>query len=69
MERTNVVAPAWGRVVSPGGPAASYDAFVPQPVPRELPLDSDTILLLSEADGALSRLPAPVACCPIRICL
>jgi Fic family protein len=41
--------------VSTGGPAA-YHAFVPKPVPRELVLAPDTIMLLSEADAALGRL-------------
>ena len=55
MERTNFVAQEWGRVVTAGGPAP-YDAFVPSAMPRELTLDADTILLLSDADAALGRL-------------
>ncbi len=31
-------------------------AFIPEPVPRELPLDAETVLRLSEADAALGRL-------------
>jgi Fic family protein len=31
-------------------------AFVPEPLPREIPLDADTVLKLSEADAALGRL-------------
>lgn len=45
----------WGRVVATGGPA-SYHAFLPARLVRELDLDADTILLLSEADAALGRL-------------
>lgn len=55
MDPTKFVAPEWGRAVSTGGPAA-YHAFVPTPVPRELTLASETIMLLSEADAALGRL-------------
>jgi Fic family protein len=55
VERTKYLAPEWGRVVVAGG-SAPYDAFVPTPIPRELPLDLDTVLLLSEADAALGRL-------------
>lgn len=55
MDPTKFVAPEWGRAVSTGGSAA-YDAFVPMPVPRELVLTPETIMLLSEADAALGRL-------------
>ncbi len=55
MDPTRFVAPDWGRAVSTGGPAA-YHAFVPAPVPKELVLDPQTIMLLSEADAALGRL-------------
>src|SRR5687767_12968177 len=55
MDPTRFVAPEWGRAVSTGG-AAAYHAFVPMPVPRELKLSPDTIMLLSEADAALGRL-------------
>ena len=55
MDASQFVAPAWGRAVSTGG-SAPYVAFVPQPVPRELPLDPETVLRLSEADAALGRL-------------
>lgn len=41
--------------MSTGGPAA-YHAFVPAPVPKELVLDPETIMLLSDADAALGRL-------------
>lgn len=55
MDPTRFAAPEWGRVVSAGGPAP-YQAFVPAPLRRELDLDLDTVLLLSEADAALGRL-------------
>jgi Fic family protein len=55
VDASQFVAPAWGRAVSTGG-SAPYRAFVPQPVPRELPLDPETVLRLSEADAALGRL-------------
>ena len=42
-------------MIATHGPA-SYAAFVPEAVPRELPLDIDTILRLSDADAALGRL-------------
>lgn len=55
MDPTKFVALKWGRAVSTGG-AAAYHAFVPAPVPRELVLDPETIMLLSDADAALGRL-------------
>jgi Fic family protein len=55
VDTSKFVAPAWGRAVSTGGSAA-YVTFIPQPIPRELPLDSETVLRLSEADAALGRL-------------
>ena len=55
MDPTRFVAPQWGRAVSTGGPAA-YHAFEPVPVPRELSLRPQTIMLLSDADAALGRL-------------
>jgi len=55
MDPTKFVAPQWGRAVSTGGPA-SYHAFEPVPVPRELSLRPQTIMLLSDADAALGRL-------------
>ena len=44
-----------GRVVKTPG-RYGYYAFVPAPIPRSLPLDERTVLLLSEADMALGRL-------------
>ncbi|MGA2828450.1 MAG: Fic family protein [Streptosporangiaceae bacterium] len=55
MDATRFVAPEWGKAISTLGPA-SYMAFVPEPLPREIPLDADTVLKLSEADAALGRL-------------
>ena len=37
-------------------PAGGAFAFVPHPLPREVPLDSDTIYLLDEASRAVARL-------------
>jgi Fic family protein len=42
-------------VVATGGPA-SYHTFIPAPLRRELALDADTVMVLSEADAALGRL-------------
>jgi Fic family protein len=55
MDRGRYRAPAWGRVVSTGGPHA-YDTFVPAAIPRTLDLSLDTVCALSEADAALGRL-------------
>src|ERR1700730_363125 len=41
--------------MSTGG-SAPYVAFIPQPIPRELALDAETVMRLSEADAALGRL-------------
>ena len=55
MDATRFAAPEWGEAIATLGPA-SYTAFVPAPLPRELPLDAGTVLKLSEADAALGRL-------------
>lgn len=55
MDPTKFVASSWGRVVSTPSPA-SYAAFMPGRLPRELALSADTVLRLSEADAALGRL-------------
>lgn len=55
VDTVKFVAPEWGRVVKTLG-TAPYSAFIPQPLPRELQLDADTIMRLSEADAALGRL-------------
>lgn len=57
MDPARFVAPAWGRAVRTlGATSTSYAAFIPAHVPRELTLDADTVLKLSEADTALGRL-------------
>ncbi len=56
MSATRFAAPEWGHlqpVISPDGP---YDAFVPEPLPREVVLDARTVAVLSRADLALGRL-------------
>lgn len=55
MDANLFVAPQWGRAVSTGGRAA-YTAFIPQPLCRELPLNADIVMKLSEADASLGRL-------------
>jgi Fic family protein len=55
VEATNFVAPEWGRVIRTPG-SGSYAAFVPRDLPREIALDLDTVLLLSDADASLGRL-------------
>jgi Fic family protein len=45
----------WGRAVKTPAPA-SYAAFMPGRLPREIALTIDTVLKLSEADAALGRL-------------
>lgn len=55
MDPTNFVAREWGRAVSTGG-SAPYWTFIPEPLPRELALDAETVMLLSDADAALGRL-------------
>jgi Fic family protein len=55
MDASNFVAPDWGVAVKMPSPA-SYIAFIPNRVPRELALDSDTVMRLSDADAALGRL-------------
>ncbi len=55
MDPTNFVARKWGRATTIGS-SAPYAAFLPQPLPRELILDAETIMKLSQADSALGRL-------------
>jgi Fic family protein len=55
VDPTRFVAPEWGVAVKTPSPA-SYVAFIPKNVPRELALDADTVMRLSEADSALGRL-------------
>jgi Fic family protein len=55
MDPARFMAPEWGKAVRTLG-TASYSAFIPAPLPRELTLDAATIMKLSEADVALGRL-------------
>jgi Fic family protein len=55
VDATRFVAGEWGKAISTRG-TAPYTAFVPECLPRGLPLDADTVLRLSEADAALGRL-------------
>ena len=55
MDASQFIAPGWGRVISTLGPA-SYQAFIPAKVPRELTLSAEIIMKLSDADAALGRL-------------
>jgi Fic family protein len=55
MDATQFAAPQWGRAVSTGG-SASYVAFVPEALPKDLPLDPKTSMALSIADSSLGRL-------------
>ena len=55
MDPAKFTAAEWGRAIRTLG-VASYAAFVPAPLPRELSLDAETILKLSDADAALGRL-------------
>lgn len=55
MDPTKFVSREFGRVVPVVGPPRCH-AFVPEPIPRQLTLENETVLLLSEADDALGRL-------------
>jgi Fic family protein len=55
VDSSQFVAPEWGVAIRTPNPA-SYVAFIPKPVPRELVLDAETVMRLSEADAALGRL-------------
>ena len=45
-----------GTVIQATGPEGRFHAFVPNPVPRQVVLDPETVYLLSQADDALGRL-------------
>ena len=45
-----------GRLITVGQGAAAYHAFVPNPLPPDLPLDSELVRTLSDADRALGEL-------------
>jgi Fic family protein len=55
VDPTKFVSEEFGQVVQILGPPRC-NAFVPEPIPRHLALDNETVLLLSEADDALGRL-------------
>jgi Fic family protein len=55
MEASRFTAPDWGVAVRMPSPA-NFAAFIPKILPRELALDADTVMRLSEADAALGRL-------------
>jgi hypothetical protein len=67
VDASQFAAPDWGRVISTLGPA-SYQAFVPAKVPKELTLTAEIIMKLSDADAALGRSLVPVGCFPTRTC-
>jgi Fic family protein len=56
MDPTNFQAPTFGEAVRRPGDRWAFWSFSPAPIPRGLPLDSATVLALSEADAALGHL-------------
>lgn len=56
MDPTGFQAPAFGRATRRPGDRLGFWYFEPAPIPRHLPLDSATVLALSEADAALGYL-------------
>jgi Fic family protein len=56
MNPTRFAAPDWGHVRPVIGPDETYEAFVPQPIPRAVDLAAATVSALSRADLALGRL-------------
>lgn len=55
MDRSRFTSTAFGRVQKTPG-RFGYDAYLPIPLPRSLPLAEATVSLLSDADRALGRL-------------
>jgi Fic family protein len=55
VDQSLFIAHEWGRAVSTGG-TAPYVAFIPEPLPRQIVLDAEIIMKLSDADAALGRL-------------
>jgi Fic family protein len=55
MEASRFTAPDWGVAVRMPSPA-NFAALIPKILPRELALDANTVMRLSEADAALGRL-------------
>ncbi len=56
MSATRFAAPEWGRVRPVIGPEGRYEAFVPEPIPREVTLAPPSVAALSRASLALGRL-------------
>lgn len=56
MDPTDFQAPAFGRATRRPGDRWAFWYFEPSPIPRDLTLDSATVLALSEADAALGHL-------------
>jgi Fic family protein len=56
MDPARFTSRAFGEVTKVPGDRWAFWYFKPQPMPRELALDLDTVLLLSRADAALGRL-------------
>jgi len=56
VDPTNFQAPAFGEAARRPGDRWAFWSFSPAPIPRGLPLDSATVLALSEADAALGHL-------------
>jgi Fic family protein len=56
VDPTNFQAPAFGRAARRPGDRWAFWYFDPAPIPRDLPLESPTVLALSEADAALGHL-------------
>ena len=46
----------YGRAVQRPGDKWAFTYYLPNPLPRHLPFDSDTVLLLSDADNSLGHL-------------
>jgi Fic family protein len=56
VDPTDFQAPAFGRATRRAGDRWAFWYFEPSPIPRDLMLDSATVLALSEADAALGHL-------------
>lgn len=55
VDRSRSTSTTFGRVQKTPG-RFGYDAFLPSPVPRSLPLDEATVTVPSDADRAIGRL-------------
>lgn len=56
VNASRFAAPEWGHVRRVIGPEGPYEAFLPEPIPRAVTLDTATVSALSKADLALGRL-------------